>query len=351
MKKLGYVRPFLLTIFALTAVILLYPAKVSAANQRKLVIDSNVSGEEFFQLVNRVSKNEDIYIETQTYVYRCSELDDLAERVKSASAINFDYEINGYEVKTTFTGTLAKLLYKTGDIQEMETGTSVVNIDIASGSDFFDTLYGCRNNCKIRLKFSNTNGADAVKRLKHFQKEVKKQSRYHLNYGICTEENFQKIKEINGDGYIDLWDRTKDLIACEKMVSKIRGWNKMSENKRFLALSDACNKKSRYCLATRSEFHFYNKQNDLVCRDYAKMYMRIAGVISENARSEYIVNKGATHAVAVVNIGSNYWEGNNQYLSKHFKCQKYSLRAIYREDKKRVGTPLVMDFLDANGIN
>lgn len=350
-RKHKTIRPILLTICILSAAILLHPAKVSAADRGKLVIDSNASGEEFFQLVNMADKNEDIYIETQTRVYRCNKLDDLAERVRPSSRINFDYEINGYEVKTTFTGTLTKLLYKAGDIQEMETGDSVINMDTAGSADFFNILYGCANDCKIRLKFSDTNGTDAVKRLKQFQKEVEKQSRYHLNYGICTEENIRKLKEMNGNGYIDLWDKTKDLNACEKMVSKIKGWNSMSESKRFLALSDACNKKSRYDLATRGEFHFYRKQNNLVCRDYAKMYMRIVGIVSEKARSEYIVNKEATHAVTVINIGSNYWEGNNRNLSKHYKCKKYSLREIYREDKKRVGTPLVMDFLNANGIN
>lgn len=314
---------------------ILIPTKTYA-----ITIDSNISGDAFFQVINETSDDEDINILIHNYSHKSQELEQLADRIEASSQIKFDYDAACYEVKTTVKNMQTKLQYTTDAVKEMETAKTVIDVANSKGDDFFKVLNNCKNNCKILLK------ANQMQDLMRFQKEVKKKSKYLLNYEIITEDT---IKSLENGCYLEIEDKTKDIKACEKMISKIKGWNKMTDSKKFLTLAKKCNKKSMYYKPKRDEFHFYNKINYMVCRDYARGFIRIACMITENCKTEYVVNKLGTHALAVINIGNNYWECNNYYISKNYKCKLYSLREFYKEDLNRNWSPLVLKFLSVNG--
>lgn len=322
-------------ILYLALLFMLLPTKTYA-----ITIDSNISGDTFFRVINETSDDEDINILIHNYSQKSRELQQLADRIEASSQIKFDYDADCYEVKTTVKNMQAKLQYTTETVKEMETGKTVIDVVNSKGEDFFTILNNCQNNCKILLKVNR------MQDLMRFQKEVKEKSKYHLNYEIVTNDT---IKSLENGCYIEIEDKTKDIKACEKMISKIKGWNKMTDSKKFLALAKNCNKKSMYYKPKRDEFHFYNEMNYMVCRDYARGFIRVATMITDNCKTEYIVNKKGTHAVAVINIGKNYWECNDQYISKNFKCKGYSLREFYIEDLDRDWSSLVLKFLSVNG--
>ena len=139
------------------------------------------------------------------------------------------------------------------------------------------------------------------------------------------------------------------MLACEKMVSNIKEFKYMSDNKKSLVLAKKCQAQSTWYNQQWNEFHFYKKDNKLVCYDYAYMYKRVAEMITDKARTEIVLNANAKHAIAIICIGNSYYEGNNGHLSKKFHWKGYDIRSWYKSNPKKFGSKLVKGFIKANG--
>ena len=340
-KSIKLVTAMILLVVGMMLVIPTY-----AATKSSITVNSNIDGNKFFKMIKNTKGDKDIYVK----IKNTAELANFADELYYTSNISYDYEVETPETEHTLKNGKVKLLYSTADIKEMETGKLVFDPDSDTGKDFLKALHKSKADSKIRLRIAADNKKYALKQLKKFQKEVKSASEFGLSYEIYTVENVKQLDRCQGAAiYIDLEDRTKDILACEKMVASIKGWKNMSENQRFLALSKLCNKNSKWYNQQWNDFHFYKKDNKLVCYDYAYMYKRVAEMITDKARTEVVLNANAKHALAIIGIGNNYYEGNNGHLNKNYHWKGNDIRSWYKSNPKKYGSKLVRDFIKANG--
>lgn len=336
----------LVTAVIMLAVGMMLVIPTYASTRSSITVNSNIDGNKFFKMIKNTKGEKDIYVK----IKNTAELAHFADELYYTSNISYDYEVETPETEHTLKNGKVKLLYSTADIKEMEAGKLVFDPDSDTGKDFIKALHKSKADSKIRLRIAADNKKDALKQLKKFQKEVKKASEFGLSYEIYTVENVKQLDRCQGAAiYIDLEDRTKDMLACEKMVSNIKDFKYMSDNRRFLALAKKCQMQSKWYNQQWNDFHFYNKNNKLVCYDYAMMYKRVAEMITDKVRTEIVLNANAKHALAVIGIGNSYYEGNNGHLSKNYHWKGNDIRSWYKTNPKKFGSKLVRDFIKANG--
>ena len=342
----------LFTYFLAILIVIMIPKTVYASTTLKF--DDSISGEQFFDEVKNCKENKEIEVTIHGNI--AQGVANFADKIAKASNIHCAYaEYNSLTWHNVSKQQL-KLEYTTNDIKEMETGKYEINIDEVTGEEFLKKIHSSKANSKVRLYVTARTKKEADNKLKEFAKEVKKFSKSGLNYAIDTKENREKLSNYQQNleitTMIVLNERTKDINAAEKMVSNIKGWKKMTENQRFLALAKACQKKSRWKQPC-NDFHFYNKMNNLVCHDYAIMYKRVAEMITSNCESQYVrkdFKDNTSHALMLVRVGKQYYEGNNENLSKNYRNKDASFRAWVKENKKEyTKTELERNFLKANG--
>ena len=350
----------LFTYFLAILIVIMIPRTVYASTTLKF--DDSISGEQFFDKVKNCKENKEIEVTIHGNMEQG--IANFADKIAKASDIGCAYA-KYYTFANYYTfawhnvsNHQLKLDYTTNDIKEMETGKYEINIDEVTGKEFLEKIHSSKANSKVRLYVTARTKKEADNKLKEFAKDVQKSSKYGLNYAIDTKENRAKLNSYQQNleltTMIVLNERTKDIKAAEKMVSNIKGWKKMTENQRFLSLTKACQKKSRWKQPC-DDFHFYNKMNNLVCNDYAMMYKRVAEMVTNNCESQYIMKEfkdNTSHALLLVRVGKQYYEGNNGTLSKNYKDKEVSFRAWVKENKKEyTKTQLERDFLRVNGYS
>lgn len=320
------------------------------------------TGSEFLNQV--MNSSDDLYIQiVLTYANEEEESRKLIKfenEVMEASKYNIAYDIYDSRNVNFCVGQFKDGRYyknyllnmKTNKIKEIETSKYAFDIDKTGGKEFLKKIHSAKGDNKIILEVKYKDNKKADKNLKKFADKVKKVSKYHLNYGIYTKND--KDSFITKDGYtiIVLAETTKDMNACETLVSKIKNWNKLSDTDKFLKLSAICNSRSEYA-KPGTDFHFYKKNNKLVCIHYAAMYKRILEMITYKGKAELIIKQsdGVNHELVLIKVDNNYYEGNNNYLLKNFECEKLSFRDWYKSNPKEFGkTTLEKEFIKANDI-
>lgn len=333
---------------------ILAPNPIQASTTVK--ISSTATGQEFFNKIAKSKGAKKVVIQLQGTTDKELE-DDLykfAWKVKMASNILYDYDIYSVQIWYFHNKNQVTLEYNTEEIRDMETGKTLIDIDTVSGKELLDKIHSSKRNYRYILAVSATSKKQAKSKLKKFANEVKKASKYDLTYAIYTKENIKKFKDYSNGveivTYLPMQEKVKDIKAAENMVSKIPNWNKLSAKDKFLKLSAACNKISEW-KKPGGDFHFYNKKNKLVCWDYAFMYKRVAELVTNDCESELVLNKKAEHALVLVRVGKDYYEGNNWFLSKNYKDKRLSFRHWYKSNPKEYGkTKIEKAFIKANGV-
>lgn len=343
-KKIKLVTAIIMLIVGMMLVIPTY-----ASTKSSITMTTDDMGEDFLKKVVKTKGNKDIYLK-----YRSKEdLANFAYEVKAVSNAHSTYDIETEETLHTNKKGKVKLSYTTKDFKEMESGKMYFDLEEKTGKDFIKSLHSSKADSQIVIGVTAETKKGAIKQLKRFQKEVKEFSKFGLSYEIYTEDNVKQLKDFQKGCtftfYIPLKDRTKDMLACEKMVSNIKDFKYMSDNRKFLALAKKCQMQSKWHNQQWNDFHFYKKDNKLVCYDYAYMYKRVAEMITDKARTEIVLNKDAKHALAIICIGNSYYEGNNDHLSKKFHWKDYDIRSWYNTNPKKFGSKLVKGFIKANG--
>lgn len=318
-----------------------------ASTRSSITMTTDDMSEDFLKKVVKTKGDKDIYLK-----YRSREdLANFANEVKAVSKAHSTYDIETEETLHTNKNGKVKLSYTTKDFKEMESGKMYFDLKKSTGKDFLKALHSSKADSQIVIGVTAETKKGAIKQLKRFQQEVNEVSKFGLSYEIYTGDNVKQLKDFQKGCtfYISLEDRTKDMLACEKMVSNIKDFKYMSDNRKFLALAKKCQMQSKWYNQQWNDFHFYKKENKLVCYDYAYMYKRVAEMVTDKARTEIVLNKDAKHALAVIGIGNSYYEGNNGHLSKKFHWKGNDIRSWYKSNPKKFGSKLVRDFIKANG--
>lgn len=322
-------------------------------NNRYVQVSTSMSGEQFLSKVSK-EKGYDISIHLigNNQKEKLSNLKAFEARIKKASKKSYHYDLVKLFNQNGVSDTMWYYQITTDDIAQIESSNIVMDISKTSGSTFINTIHNSKTDTKVCLTVKASSSKEADEKLKKFADNVKKASKYNLVYGIYTAETRKSLKDLDKGAKqvtVVLKDGTKDLKAVEELVSKIVGWNKMSDNNKFLALSGVCNKRSDYELPG-NKFHFYNTNNKLVCRYYADMYQRIVEIITTDCEAEFFNNSEVHHALVILRVGSHYYEGNNYILDKNvrFKESNYDFRSWYKLNPKKYGTKLGKAFIKAN---
>lgn len=323
-------------------------------NSRYVQASTSMSGEQFLSKVSK-EKGYDINIILvgNSQKEKLSNLKAFEARIKKASKKSYHYDLVKYFNRNGVSDTMWYYQITTDDIAQIESSNIVMDISKTSGSTFINTIHNSKIDTKVCLTVKASSSKEADEKLKKFADNVKKASKYNLVYGIYTAETRKSLKDLDKGAKqvtVVLKDGTKDLKAAEKLVSKIAGWSKMSDNNKFLTLSEVCNKRSDYELPG-NKFHFYNTSNKLVCRYYADMYQRIVEIITTDCEAEFFDNLEVNHALVILRVGSHYYEGNDYILDKNirFKESNYDFRSWYKLNPKKYGTKLGKAFIKANG--
>ena len=341
-KKIKLVTAIIMLVVGMMLVIPTY-----ASTRSSITMTTDDMGEDFLKKVVKTKGNKDIYLK-----YRSKEdLANFANEVKAVSNAHSTYDIETEETLHTNKNGKVKLAFTTKDFKEMESGKMYFDLKEKTGKDFIKSLHSSKADSQIVLGVTAETKKGAIKQLKNFQKEVQKVSKFGLSYEIYTGDNVKQLKgyQKGCTFYIPLADRTKDMLACEKMVSNIKDFKYMSDSRKFVVLAKKCQAQSKWYNQQWNDFHFYNKNNKLVCYDYAMMYKRVAEMVTDKARTEIVLNKDAKHALAIICIGNSYYEGNNGHLSKKFHWKGNDIRSWYKTNPKKFGSKLVRDFIKANG--
>lgn len=346
--------------------VMLFSIKPVSAMEKledRICVDvDETTGSEFLEQV--MNSNDDLDIQIGlAYVDEEEESRKLIKfenEVMEASKYNMSYDIYAsrndiFRVGQFKDGRYYKkylLNMKTKNIREIETSKYVFDIDKTNGKEFLKKIHSDKGDNKIILAVKYNSKKEVNKKLKKFADEVKKASKYHLNYGIYTKYNINSFATKDDYAIIALTETTKDINACERLVSRIKNWNKLSDTAKFLKLSAICNRRSEYA-KPGTDFHFYKKNNKLVCRHYAAMYKRILEMITYKGKAELIIKQddSVNHELVLIKVDNNYYEGNNDCLLKNFECEKLSFRDWYKSNPKEFGkTELEKAFIKANGI-
>lgn len=343
-KSIKLVTAIIMLVIGMMLVIPTY-----ASTKSSITMTTDDLGEDFLKKVVKTKGDKDIYLK-----YRSREdLANFANEVKAVSKAHSTYDIETEETLHTNKNGKVKLAFTTKDFKEMESGKMYFDLEEKTGKDFIKALHSSNADSQIVIGVTAETKKGAIKQLKRFQQEVKEVSKFGLSYEIYTGDNVKQLKDFQKGCtftfYIPLKDRTKDMLACEKMVSNIKDFKYMSDNRKFLALAKKCQMQSKWYNQQWEDFHFYNKNNKLVCYDYAMMYKRVAEMITDKARTEIVLNANAKHAIAVIGIGNSYYEGNNGHLSKNYHWKGYDIRSWYKSNPKKFGSKLVRDFIKVNG--
>lgn len=341
-KSIKLVTAIIMLVIGMMLVIPTY-----ASTKSSITMTTDDLGEDFLKKVVKTKGDKDIYLK-----YRSREdLANFANEVKAVSKAHSTYDIETEETLHTNKNGKVKLAFTTKDFKEMESGKMYFDLKKSTGKDFLKALHSSKADSQIVIGVTAETKKGAIKQLKRFQQEVNEVSKFGLSYEIYTGDNVKQLKDFQKGCtfYISLEDRTKDMLACEKMVSNIKDFKYMSDNRKFVVLAKKCQMQSKWHNQQWNDFHFYKKENKLVCYDYAMMYKRVAEMITDKARTEIVLNANAKHAIAVIGIGNSYYEGNNNHLSKKFHWKGYDIRSWYKTNPKKFGSKLVRDFIKANG--